>query len=778
MRQQQGGCYSSGGSNQFECRGPGLLNLFCRAWIVVSGLGMTALATPRIAAAQEQAAVENRSKMLDQARRALARVELYLKATPDEEGPGGMGETTSSQALDQQQRQVIRFKKPIQMMGLIVSPRELLVPDTGVNPQRIDRWEITDSAGSHMEAQAVALLRDAPTLVLAPKDPNVNWTPVSFSDAEVKPTSTLTVVTPDWAPLDLRWLLRVAQVTPTSGWDQEKRAGSEPFWVVGSLATGSVPTDPTTVGEAPAAAVSLIFDAAGQLLGAGLADRISVGSANPPWRAADLARAERISTAEMERLKNQLEERIGGELYSLRIEFRRPKGSFQALPETELLGWAVGDRLLMVPWEMYRQIAARVARIIVQVRGTDVEAEFVGQLQDFSAIVLRLPESAEPFPAHADLNRAGQLELYRPNFAVTVARKYGANDLRLLSTRSLGLEYGYRNRPSPRFTPAPYIGAIVFDLAGNPIGLFARTRRPLEEIELIQTITRQGTASSVSSVEFYPITQLAEIARAPGAAIDRRVTLRDERDQDRRAWLGVEGSPLNKDLAESMNCRKESKDGAIGIMVNQIYPGSPAERIGLRTGDVLLSLTIPERDSPVWLATPRGGRGQGESGQFGGSEGQGGGRAPWPSQNNFLTGVLSILGEGTELDLAYWRDGKLEHSNFAVEQAPPDQDSAAQFKDEQLGITVKELTYEVRAALRLKPDDPGVVVSKVESGTPAGRARINPFEIIQAADGEPIDSPGKFDAIVTKAHEQKRDQLRLTIVDRGRSRFADLKFTQ
>jgi S1-C subfamily serine protease len=69
-------------------------------------------------------------------------------------------------------------------------------------------------------------------------------------------------------------------------------------------------------------------------------------------------------------------------------------------------------------------------------------------------------------------------------------------------------------------------------------------------------------------------------------------------------------------------------------------------------------------------------------------------------------------------------------------------------------------------------------VSKVESGTPAGRARINPNEIIQAVDGERIDSPAKFEAIVQRAQEQKKDQLRLTVVDRGRSRFADLKFTQ
>ncbi|GEM_PF-3885307 len=95
------------------------------------------------------------------------------------------------------------------------------------------------------------------------------------------------------------------------------------------------------------------------------------------------------------------------------------------------------------------------------------------------------------------------------------------------------------------------------------------------------------------------------------------------------------------------------------------------------------------------------------------------------------------------------------------------QDSAEQFKDEEIGLTVKEVTYEVRAALRLKADDPGVVVAWVESGAPAGRARINAFELIQSADGEPINSPAEFGEIIAKARSEKKDQVRLVVVDRG-----------
>jgi hypothetical protein len=739
---------------------------------IAAVVGALLISIPFDASLQDPSA-ETRDKLLEQARKSLVRVELFLKAVPDEETPAGLGETTSSQALDQQQRQVIRFRKPIQLMGVVISPREVFVPDTGINPHRIDRWEVVDSAGTRTHARFTALLREAPTVVLAPVDPGVAWKPAEFIKAELKATDSIALVQPDWAPFDLRWLLKVGNVAPTNRWDADSGPSAEPFWVVGSLATGSVATDPTTVGESPAAAVTLIFDRAGQMLGVGLSDRVFANRTLPPWRGVDLANAARTSVEELEELQKRLISKVSPSLYPVKVEFRRPKGGFQALPESELLAWAVGPRLLIAPGEIYRQVAARIARITVQLRGMEVEAEFVGQARDLSLVLLKLPEDVPPVPSYGDLTNKATLQLVRPNISLTIARKYGVNDLRPQYTRSLGLEYGYKNRVSPRFTPAPYIGSLVFDLDGAVLGLFTRARRPIEELEVIQSIARQGTASNISSVEFYDLDQLAEIAKDPSNAIDRRVVRRDEKDQDRRAWLGVECSAISKDLAESLGCRKEAKDGAIGMMVNQIYPDSPAERIGLQMGDVLLSLELPERDQPVLLAMPRG-RGQGETG----GDGQGASRAPWPSQNNFLNGVLTLIGEQTQLELSYWRDGKMHKANFDIELAPPDQDTAAQFKDEQVGITVKEITYEVRAALRLKPEDAGVVVSKVESGTPAGRARINPNEIIQAVDGERIDSPAKFEAIVQRAQEQKKDQLRLTVVDRGRSRFADLKFTQ
>jgi S1-C subfamily serine protease len=737
---------------------------------------------------------ERRAKILEQARGALVGIELYLKHPTDDDGdgPGGLGETVSSQTLDRQQEQAIRFKTSIHFMGVVVAPRQVLVPDTGIDPRRIARWEVTDSSGRKTSARRAAMLRDAPALVLEPTDREVTWPAPTFADTAVSATSTFTLVVPRWSATDLRWSLSTSTAAASTDWsaaDAAANAGrpAGPYWIVGSFANRAAQYENPSASEPGAAAFNLIFSPAGELLGAGIADRIVADRSTPPWRGADLIAAARITDDEWETIRDRTREQLSPTLYPVRIEFRRPKSLPITIPESDRLGWAVSDRMLLVPGSILpglapRQLAAWIGKISIRMGDNDVEAEFVGHMKDFDAILVKLPDSAEPLPARSDLSRVGKIEPYRPLVAITINRKYGANDLRTEYTRTLGMEYVFGNRLSPRLTPAPPIGSLVLDPDGKLIGLFARQRRSFEELEVFEQQTQGGQGQSSSSVELFGPEFIARAVADPSSAIDRRVVRRDEKDQDRRVWLGVEFNSLTRELAESLGCRKESKDGAVGLMISHIYAGSPAEQVGLRGGDVLLWFDVPERDRPVRLTRPgggSGGRGRFDPSQFrGGDFGGQGSRTPWPAQNNYLNNLLATIGEGTPVRLSFWRDGKLNQLEVTIAQAPPDQDSAEQFKDESLGITVKELTYEVRSALQLKPDDPGVVVSKVESGTAAGRARIEPFEILQAADGEAIKSPAEFEAIVKKAQEDKKEQLRLTVVKQGRSRFADLKLTQ
>jgi C-terminal processing protease CtpA/Prc len=102
--------------------------------------------------------------------------------------------------------------------------------------------------------------------------------------------------------------------------------------------------------------------------------------------------------------------------------------------------------------------------------------------------------------------------------------------------------------------------------------------------------------------------------------------------------------------------------------------------------------------------------------------------------------------------------------------------SAAKYKNEKLGLTVKDVTYEVRTGLQLGEEEAAVVIADVEQGTPAALARIDRYELIRAVDGEPVEDVETFEKLITTAQEAEKDSVRLTVEWMGKTRLADLKF--
>ena len=84
----------------------------------------------------------------------------------------------------------------------------------------------------------------------------------------------------------------------------------------------------------------------------------------------------------------------------------------------------------------------------------------------------------------------------------------------------------------------------------------------------------------------------------------------------------------------------------------------------------------------------------------------------WKNRGNFLTKVLDAIGQGKTVHITYYDADakgatKVVTRKFTVKRAPPDFDSAVKWKNRKIGLTVKDLTYEVRLALSLKADAAG-----------------------------------------------------------------------
>jgi serine protease Do len=177
-----------------------------------------------------------------------------------------------------------------------------------------------------------------------------------------------------------------------------------------------------------------------------------------------------------------------------------------------------------------------------------------------------------------------------------------------------------------------------------------------------------------------------------------------------RGRIGVAIQGVNKDLAESFGLDKPR-----GALVSTVEAGSPAERAGLKSGDVILAVDGRSIDQSVDL--PR------------------------------------IVGEtkpGATLRLEVWRKGAKQDVRVTVGEMPADKVAAASTGEEakpgKLGVAVRPLTAEERKARGV---DAGVVVERAEG--PAAKAGIREGDVILAFGAEKVETPEQLKKLVDKA---------------------------
>jgi serine protease Do len=176
-----------------------------------------------------------------------------------------------------------------------------------------------------------------------------------------------------------------------------------------------------------------------------------------------------------------------------------------------------------------------------------------------------------------------------------------------------------------------------------------------------------------------------------------------------RIGVGIQG--VNRDLAESFGLDKPR-----GALVSSVEAGSPAEKAGLKSGDVILSVDGKAIEQSVDL--PR------------------------------------IVGEtkpGTALALKVWRKGATQDVRVTVGEMPADKGAAATTGDEakpaRLGVAVRPLTAEERKARGL---DAGLVVERAEG--PAATAGIREGDVILAFGPEKVENPEQLKKLVDRAN--------------------------
>ncbi|MBR1609819.1 MAG: PDZ domain-containing protein [Kiritimatiellae bacterium] len=241
---------------------------------------------------------------------------------------------------------------------------------------------------------------------------------------------------------------------------------------------------------------------------------------------------------------------------------------------------------------------------------------------------------------------------------------------------------------------------------------------------------------------------------------DPEIVPRTGKDRTRTAWLGADTQTVSAELAREKKAtawlgRKPGREtDTDGALVSHVYPGGPADRAGIREGDILLfvrtaddTVRLPlevdrwadDDDGPdwdeIWDKAPV---------QIYDRIG----RKPWNQIGEGTDAPFTAMGIGADVVVEWISDGKPKSAPMKVELSPRHFATAARARSKALGAVVADLTFEVREAFKMEEGETGVVVSRVKAGSPADVAGLRPYEIVTKVDGEPVADARAFLAAV------------------------------
>lgn len=270
----------------------------------------------------------------------------------------------------------------------------------------------------------------------------------------------------------------------------------------------------------------------------------------------------------------------------------------------------------------------------------------------------------------------------------------------------------------------------------------------------------------VDRISYISLHELKEELKTPEKYFDNRAMQLNRQDALSPTWLGVIVQAPSNALLEFFKVLDKTKNGLIGLLVTHVYENSPAKTLGLKKLDILLSVAY-ENSLQEYEFVKANEYNANSYNQF--DFNRNNTMELFPAIRNEITNVLSKLEVGKTVNLKYIRDGQLMTASFKLEKAPNDFNNASKYVDEDLGLHVKDVTFEVREALRLKETELGVIISEIEPGKAADIARLHYYCIILKVDDSPVTSVEMFKEIITTKKSKGVTEFYFTVLFLGKT---------
>ncbi len=194
-----------------------------------------------------------------------------------------------------------------------------------------------------------------------------------------------------------------------------------------------------------------------------------------------------------------------------------------------------------------------------------------------------------------------------------------------------------------------------------------------------------------------------------------------------RGWLGIMIQDITPEISEALEINRDN-----GGLVSEVKEGSPADKAGIRRGDVIISVEGEKIPDAATLARK-----------------------------------LALTRPGIDTKFVVLRDGKERVFTIKLIEHPENEkieESTDKLKaEEELGIEVSEITDQLRNRFRINASG-GVIIVRVARGSLASEAGFRPGDVILEVNG---DAVGGLDEYQEALEEHGLKETLLFLIERA-----------